>query len=337
MHATLNSKHINGSPFPLNIGTGNAYPRNCSLLSFDATTPLPTGVDYPPLPTALPPLATGHELSVLVETRDVSNKRLAHGGEHIKAWLRPADDPGPAALTAAAKSRSGLLPPSLTITDQANGLYTTLAYTSPGGTIEVHAGRAGVQPVGQRLTRAAHDCSGQPSCRFYRGARPDLQGVRAGEAAHFFSCSRRMATCKFMARVSRCTRRHDQAVLNADREIACDLRDNGDGTYAGGAGEPCGRLQSEHQPRTMCRLGRRLRYRSVHRQPTRRTASSTSLTIRLARRSLAALPAARASLAAASIGSIRLAHRINYHQAVGRTANPCLGFSLRLETRLRWS
>ena len=56
--------------------------------------------------------------------RDAAGRRIIFGGEHLRAWLRPADDVTPASVAMALSGRDGRSPAELTISDRQTGLYS---------------------------------------------------------------------------------------------------------------------------------------------------------------------------------------------------------------------
>ena len=129
---TLRGHHVVGSPFVLRVSSGSMHGPSCAIFEVppeitggrgggSATPRPPLALELLALPR--PPLLAGDESSLLLEGRDLSGSRLTHGGEHLQAWLRPADGSHPeveASLVGGPGSRRA---PELSIEDHDDGRY----------------------------------------------------------------------------------------------------------------------------------------------------------------------------------------------------------------------
>ena len=260
VHVTLRSKHITGSPFQLTVSSGAAHAPLCRFLarvsSQQPTAPphatSPTTLSTLPLP--LPTVTAGEEVTLLLESRDASGRHLSHGGDHFKAWLRPANDAGPAALSAASCARAGLRPPSLELSDLRNGVYALRCTVHVAGSylLEVHTGRDAPGGGSPAASQRARPIGGSPLPVNVRPAAAhalsttvhgtDLAGNRAGEDATFklvthdaFGNVCTSGGAKFEFSVSPPSASvpgwTPGTALDLEREVSCSLLDNGDGTY----------------------------------------------------------------------------------------------------------
>ena len=258
VHATLRHKHLAGSPYTLHVTSGVAQPSKCRVLlgieqverlppppstaPTTAATGAPAVASPPPLPpplTALPNLAAGDSAAAIIETRDALGRRLTHGGEHLKAWLRPADDVTPASV---ALALSGERPPAeLAISDLRDGLFSIRYRVFCAGRylLEVRAGRD--EPIGGTpLPLTVMAGRPHPPATTLHGSDLEVdRGLIAGEDAHFVlvshdafgnPCESGGARFEMSVRPAFGPAAEPAA---ADRAFACDLLDRNDGTYAG--------------------------------------------------------------------------------------------------------
>ena len=232
VHATLRHMHIAGSPFLLRVTSGAAHGPSCRLLA-PATHSSDSYARGPlsPLSLPLPPMAAGSELSLIIEARDHGGGRITHGGEHLQAWLCRADTAG-SGRTHADQSAS----PALTIDDLDDGYYALRCRACVAARYLLHAriGKSAEAVCGKPLELIIHAARAHaPSTTLYGVSL--VNGVHAGEEAHFVCVSHDAHgnVCSHGGEPFGMRATPASGDVEAERLMACDLIDRGDGTYAG--------------------------------------------------------------------------------------------------------